>query len=401
MNSKALTLVELMIAIGISSILGATVVFMLRTSMDAYLFTETEALVQKILNETLSELSGESFNAYGIKDSLEIVGAAEDSFSFIPLWVDDSHSPPGGKKTFILNRPFKPGAAFPIAETVDSKRAHKNIFVTFLPNPEPSAGNLLNDTIILQEAVDPGASLRFLFHPDPAYFPDAVMTIRWDPKQNCFLRAYKGKTEKIPREVYKGLKLTDARFQYFDNTNTEIPKPVPADFILSISAVKLSLGLSRGKEKLKEASVFINLRNSRVFGKGIIIRQGTRVRMPDSRNIRAFNLVNVAGVKEGDVIQLRAEPKNGSSWRICLDLGLKENTPVIERYSIEYPSGTAVYSKDVNQALDMPFDLLNLGSDRYDYDFDKDRDNAVGLEGEVTLLVEKMTCQGASVSIRP
>jgi hypothetical protein len=111
--------------------------------------------------------------------------------------------------------------------------------------------------------------------------------------------------------------------------------------------------------------------------------------------------VNVAGVKEGDIIALRAVPKNGSAWRIVLVLGMKDNVPVIEKYSVEYPAGTTVYTKTVNQTLDVPFDFLNLGSDRFDYDFDKNSDNAVDLQGDVILEVEKMTCQGASVSIRP
>ncbi len=401
MKIKGLTLLELLIAIGISAILGGTTVFMLRTSLDAYLFTEEEALIQKILSETLNELSGNSYNVPGIKDALEILEAREDSFSFVPLWVDDSHRVTSGKRRFILNRPFKPGAALPIAECEIPGEEHKFLSITFIPNEEPTKATL-NDIVILNEPLKPNARLRFLFHPDATSFTDVVMKIKWDSNQGCFLRSYKNKTEKIPKYSYKGFKLTGARFQYFDNSNAEISTPVPEELIPNISAVRLSLSLTQGNSKAREAVVFINLRNSRAFGKGIVIHQGTRIKIPDSHNIRTFSLGNIIGVKQGDVIQLEAQPTRGKSWRITLELGIKDKLPIIKRYIIDYPPGATVYSETINQTLDLPLNFLTLGGNgRYDYDFDKDVDNIVNLKGDVVLSVEKMGPLGAAIFIRP
>ena len=101
-TKHALTLIELLIAITISTILGGATVLMLRSGLDAYIYSEEQVLIQKILDETLEEISGESFKSYGIKDALEILEAKEDSISFLPLWADDSHRPSGKKQKFIL-----------------------------------------------------------------------------------------------------------------------------------------------------------------------------------------------------------------------------------------------------------------------------------------------------------
>lgn len=401
MSKRGLTLLELLIAIGISALLGGTTVFMLTASVNAYLFIEQEVLVQKILSETLSEISGESYTAYGIKDALEIIEAGASYINFIPLWVDDSHRVTSGKRRFILNRPFKPGAALPIAECEVSGGEHKFLPITFIPNDTPALTKL-NDIVILNEPLKPNTKLRFIFHPDSTNFADVVMSIKWDPKQGCFLRSYKNKTERIPKYSHKGFRLTEARFQYFDNANTEIPAPVPRELISSISAVRLSLNLTQGNGKVREAAVFINLRNSRAFSKGIIIRQGTRIKIPDSRNIRAFSLGNIVGVKQGDIIRLKAKPAKGKDWRITLEFDIKDKLPVIKRYIIDYPAGSTVYSETINQTLELPLNFLTIGGNgRYDYDFDKDRENVVDLEGDVVLSVEEMGPLGAAVFIRP
>ena len=95
-------------------------------------------------------------------------------------------------------------------------------------------------------------------------------------------------------------------------------------------------------------------------------------------------------------------PKKGKAWRITLELGIKDELPIIERYRIDYPPGFVVYSEKINFPLELPFSLLNIGANgRYDYDFDKDVENVVNLKGDVFLSVEKMTAQGAALFVRP
>lgn len=397
------TLMELLVAIAISALLGAATVLMLRISLDAYIFSEEQALIHKILDETLAEISGEGFRNYGIKDSLEILEAKEDSLIFLPLWIDDSHRITARRQKLVLNRPFSLGSAIP---TLELKTKDKEFFlpapITFIPHQQATEGKS-EDTIIPHEPLATGSQARIVFQPDPQRFSDVIMRLSWDSQEGRFLRTYNHRTEAIPKEQYKGFKLTQARFQYFDNTNTEIPAPVPGELLPALSAVKVSLSLeSGGQVNKRQASAFINLRNSRTFGKGIVIRKGMRMRIPDSHRIRTFSLGNIVGVKEGDIIQLNAQPMQGRSWRITIELGITDGLPSIERYAIDYPAGSTVYSEEIKLTCDLPFNLLTIGKNgRYDYDFDKDSENVVDLKGDVNLVVEEMTTQGAAIFLRP
>ncbi len=402
-TSHALTLIELLIAISISTLLGGATVFMLRSSLDAYTYAEEQALIHKILDETLEEITGEGLRNYGIKDALEILEVKPDAITFICLWTDDSKQASSTRKTFTLDRPFKPGSPTPIVEF----KAHNKVdftpsAITFIPRDDTAKGRT-QDTVILDQPVPSGSQLKIMFQPETKNYPDAAMKLKWDAQTGAFERTYMNKKELIPKVQFKGFKLAQAKFQYFDNTNSEVLTPAPAELLSTISAVKLTLSLEpENKGKLYQASAFINLRNSRASGKGIIIREGMRMKIPDSSHIRTLSLGNITGVKPGDIIQILAKPKQGNAWRVTLELGIKDRLPIIEKYSIDYPPGLTVYSEKVNLTLDLAFSFLDIGGNgRYDYDFDKDVGNVVNLEGEVFLSVEKMAVQGAALSVRP
>ena len=402
-TKHALTLIELLVAIAISTILGGATVLMLRSGLDAYIYGEEQALIQKVLDETLEEISGEGFRTPGIKDSLEILEAKEDSISFLPLWIDDSYRVTAKKQKFVLNRPLKLGSSLPILESrANDKEAFLPKPITFIPHQETNQGKP-EDSVYVNEPLATGSQVRIIFQPDSRYFSDVIMRLSWDSLNGRFLRTYKNKAEVIPKVQYKGFRLIQARFQYFDNTNTEIPAPVPAELLSIVSGVRIVLSLeSKSQGKIREASRFINLRNSHIFGKGIVIRKGMRIKIPDSHHIRTFNVGNIIGVKDKDTIQLKAQPQQGKAWRITIELGIKDGLQTIERYAIDYPAGFPVYSEEINLTCDLPFNLLNIGKNgRYDYDFDKDVENVVDLKGDVFLSVEEMTVQGAALFIRP
>jgi hypothetical protein len=232
----------------------------------------------------------------------------------------------------------------------------------------------------------------------------------WSPQKSAFIRQYAGKTDIIPPKVYKEFKLSKAAFQYFDNNNTEIipdsaSRGVSQDALSSITAVKVNLyitpaNIARGKTR--QASSFINLRNTRSFGSGILLRAGTRVKIPDSEHVRTLSIGNIIGIKEGNIIQCQAEGERGGIWKVTLNMGIKDNRPVIKQYTIEYPPGTPVYSEAINLTTDLPLDLLNFGSNgRYGYALHKGVDNAVNLGGNVIFSVTKMDCAGAALFVRP
>jgi hypothetical protein len=419
-----LTLIELLIAISIATILTGVVVLMLKTSFDSYSFGQQEVLLEKALDDCLDEISGGDFEEYGIKDSLEILNVTPASITFVPLWVDDSHTlkpehehPELVLKTpFTLNRPFKAGAFLPICEvstTQDTRRKvrdWKAVPITFVLGPHQNPAKP-DDMVFLNQPVEVGSKIRFIFHPDASNFPDCAMTIKWSGDK--IVRVYKGRTETIPKYNLPGVILTDFGLQYFDNTNLEIEPKI--ELIPNITAVRVILKSSLitkvGRKPLttnhsplatKQGFTFINLRNTRTAGTGLIIRQGTRIKIPDSKHIRVFSLANVAGIKDGGTIELEARPKKGDSWKIIIELGYYDNTPVLKRYTVQYPSGRAVYAETINLTGDLPLNFMNLGgNDKYDYDFDKDGNNVVNLEGPVELTVTKMDADGAALFIRP
>lgn len=408
MKSKGLTLIELIVTIGIATILTGVVVFMLTTSFDTYSFGQQDALLDKALDDCLEEIAGGGLESYGIKDALEILKISPTSITFVPLWIDDSHNVLTLKpnEPITLNRPVKPASSIPIAEIAGGwsgygakEQLWRGIPITFIPgvHRDPLKPD---DLVFLNTAVD-ADKIRFLFHPETTNFPECAMTIKWDGTK--ITRTYKGKTEVIPRYNISGVKLSDLRLQYFDNTNTQL-KPTP-ELIPNISAVRLNLEVvtsDKTNQRLsRKGFVFINVRNTRTAGRGLLIQKGMRIKIPDSKNIRAFSLANVSGIKDRGVIELEARPKKGTVWRVRILLGFEDNTCLLKRYSIEYPPGRTVYFETVNLTCDLPLNFLNLGGGRYDYDFDKNASNLVNLEGEVELVVTKMDASGANLFVRP
>jgi len=406
---RGITLIEMLVALAITSILAGVIVFAFSIVFDTYHFIQDDILLQRSLDEILQKASDGDFLWYGIKDSLEIVSADRHAISFVPLWVDDAHRAEPltvAPQTFLLNRPIKAGASLPICEVLMSHdpaplwRQYPIIF---------SYGGTQNnerivDMIIADGPIPPGHRVRFLFQPDHEESPDTIMTI--EQRGSEIIRTYKKRSETLPRYLLNGVRLLDMEFRYFDNTNTEIPPgprtgSIATEKIADISAVQFTVKLQRGSTQ-KEGSAFINLRNTRTAGKGLIIRKGIRLKIPDSRHIRTFSLVNITGVKENGRIVLEARSGNGRTWRVFVYLEARDGAPVISKYAVEYPSGSLVYSETINLTIDLPLSFLTLGGNgRYDYDIDEGVEDVVDLEGDVELRVLEMDIAGAALFIRP
>ncbi len=407
-NQRGLTLIELLVAMAITAILVGVVVFTLKVGLDTYHFVQDEIFLQKVLDETLQEISDGTFENFGIKDSVEILEAAETRLRFVPLWVDEGHVArvPQGEEPqeFILSRPFKAGASFPMAEVfIQEKGEWQQQPITFLFG-EKDDPLKLDDKITFQTPLRTGTKVRFIYHPQAANFPECVMTFEFLKQK--ISRTYKNKNNMIPRYEIPNILIEGLKFQYFDNANQEIIPDSgqgtidPLQFSY-ITAVKVILRVSlRGRSK--EGSVFVNLRNSRTAGSGFIIREGTKTVIPNSSMVRALSLVNVTGAKDGGKIKLEARSSEGQSWALDVLLGRQDGKDVLKSYSIESPTGRVVYSEEVNLTMDLPLNLLTLGGmGRYDYDLDDDVENAVNLQGEVELSVLEMDAAGAALFIRP
>lgn len=405
---QGLTLVELLVVISITAILAGVTIFMLSASLDAYFFAQEQISLDKALDDCLNEISGGGLEAYGIKDGLEILEVSPESITFVPFWVDDTHiaKPEHSNKQlfntipFTLNRPFQAGAALPICEAISpADQAVSLVPITFILGERAEPGKT-TDEVLLNAPVPAASRIQFIYQPDAGHFSDCAMSIKWEAGK--VIRRYNNKTEAIPKYNIPAVALTGLKFQYFDNTNTEV-QPLPEN-IPDITAVRVTAAaaFAQGKSKKeRSASVFINLRNTRTAGAGLIIRKGTKVKIPDSRHIRIFSLGNIAGMKRPGLIELEARPKKGTVWKMVVELAFDKDKPIIKKYSVEYPPGEPRYSEIVNLGADQPLNFMNLGNGRFDYDFDKNTSNMVNLEGDVELVVTRMEASGAALFIRP
>ncbi len=402
---RGVTLIELLVAIAIAAILTGVVLFTLRASLDIYNVAQEELALQKEIDTAMDEVTTGGFDNYGIKDALRILEAGEHSIKFVPLWFDESRNAVIQNKPVTLDRPLKAGAALPIVEAdVPGEEGYRLVPITFISG-EHTDPLKPDDKIILNEPLPPGSRIKSIYHPDTTYFPSSAMTITWDKESGELKRVYKNASLTIPAKNTPGTALKNMTLRYFDNANTGIPigssGKVSENLLVSVTAIKVTLEAATERMS-REKSAFINFRGSRTSGLGIIFREGTRIKIPNSREIRALSLTNLTGVKEDGHIHIEAHPDKGQAWRLHIELGVEDGHALITTYTVEYPPGQAVYSKAVNMTTDIPLNFLTLDSSGYyDYDFDSEHD-VVNVEGNVELVVTKMErVDGGALFIRP
>lgn len=397
---KGLTLVEILVAIGISAVLVGVTAAVLKTGFDTYSFVQQEMLLQKALDETLDDASGEGFQGYGIKDGLEILDITAESIVFVPMWVEEQLVQ---SDEFFLSRKLRPGSTIPIAEILDisfgrRKGDWRQIPITFIPG-QSNDPLKFDDRVISNVPLSPGGKIRFTFQPDPSRCPECTAFIGWE--KDRIIYKYKGKSSVIPRFPVSGVVLSDFNLKYFDNTNTEVEPS--KDNIPNVTGVQI--GLSASKDKVsKRGFIFVNLRNTRTSGTGLLIHQGTKIKIAGSDKTRMFSITNISGIKEAGRIELEARPRKGAVWKAIIELGFDTDgrTPLVKRYSIEYPAGNRVFSQSVDLTADQPLNFMNLtSSSSFGSSAVKDAKKTVKVTGDVDLVVTRMDAKGAMLFIRP
>lgn len=399
---SGITLIELLVAISVSGIITFTITMMFQSAFSAYDFSQKELIVYKALSSALDEVINGTFDSYAVKDSLEIVEATARSITFVPLWVEEGRYTLVKDSAYYLDIPHKSGASTPIVEIKKKgEQYYRPTEITFFPRPDAKK----KDSFKINTEFPPGLNMRVSYYPDAVDFPQTQVKIFWDKKNKNCLYTYKNKTKILPMR-FLGAGIKDAVFEYFDNANVRIMPEgsgagIPAEKLGLITAARLTLtGDYKGEER--QMSSFISIRNSRAHGLGVIIQQGTHFKMPDSRNVRTFSLVNISGAKSGDIIRLEARPKSGQAYAVEVELAGKEETIYFKNYSIEYPPGHKVYSEHIDQSVDLGLNILTVGrTGVFDYDFDGGIGNEIELKGDVELFVPRMDCTAAAVFIRP
>ena len=399
----AVTLIELLVAVAVTAILFGVVILMLRSSLDSFFLSQGNLRLQKALDDILTEITGEGTDYYGLIDATEFIKFSTTGVSFIPLWVDEPRNK-GDSKRFVLTKPIQAGRGAPLVEVkLPYSDEFKPMHAVFIPGEHKDP--LFNDDIVeLEKPLVIGSKVRAVYVPSKSA-RDVVFGFSWN-KGGVLRRTYKKVSSPIPRHPIEGVRIKDIRFEYFDNTNSPIPVN-PKTGIISqnlfpfVTAIRVWLKVGT-KGESREGFAFINLRNTRTSGSGVIIREGTSMNIPDSHHIRTLSIANVSQIKEGGTIEIEARPQTGDVWKINIELGFKDGKTIIKKYSIEYPAGNTVYSEVINMTTNLPLNFLTLGATgRYDYDADSGTGDVVLLEGDVELVVTKMDADAASLYVRP
>lgn len=396
---KGLTLVEVLVVIAISAVLVGVVSAVLKTGFDIYSYVQQETLLQKVLDETLDEVSGAGLRGYGIKDALELTDLTPVSITFVPMWIDEQII---SKNEFKLSHKLRPGAALPIAEILDApfgkKAVWKQVPVIFISGK--SLGQFKSDERLVSGLpLNPGGKIRFIYQPDVSACVDCSAFIGLE--QGRIVYKYKGRINALLRFPVKGVEISDFNFRYFDNTNMEVEPS--KDNISNVTGVQINLAVVQNKV-VKRGFVFVNLRNTRTGGAGLLIHKGTKIKIAGSDKVRMFSIANISGIENGGRIELEARPKKGAVWKAIIELGFDADgsTALIKKYSIEYPAGNRVFSQPVDLDTGHSLNFMNLTSSAsFGSSTIKNSKHTVKVVGDVDLVVTRMDAKGAMLFIRP
>jgi len=405
------TLIEVVLSIAIVSILGGVVALLSASIIESWSYTENRLALQKASSDIMDELIQGGFEATGIRDAADFVSCGEDSITFVPLWVDDSHQPdPVKNKTqkFTLNRQFKVGSSVPLAQTQEPDSLDWVTASVKFKYGKSNAKGQLDDVVQVIEPIPYGSKIKFTFTPDPKFYQDTQKSFVWNQGDKHIYKIYRGEKEDMLKTI-SGVRVEQLRFIYFDNLNQEIPLSAEGYLttaqINRATAVKIYLLLSL-KGDWREAVSYVNVRST--TGTGVSIIEGSMVPLPSSDRIRALSIGSFYQRKRDGIVRLVIRPKNYRELVIQLkiipDPSSSERLKV-ERFQIESPSGKLLASSFLNQTFMWDEFVSLMAIDRtglYDYDDDQGVDDFYIAEEEpVFLEVERLDFDGASLFIKP
>jgi len=399
--TRGFTLLELLIAITISIMISAALYLSLRTALESWQTTQDQLVVQQVLSQVMAELTEGLPETYGLRDAMEIVDGSAQHISIVMPWTDDTHDVTTGIFTYILNKHIKPGTSLPIADVLLPESKRSQVVPISLMDQGHSEDY---PRLQLRTSVPAGSRLRFTFHPDSRKDADVLTAFRHDPSQQAIFVEDKEGTRSISQNLF-GVKITDFVLRYFDNTNTEVgfEGAIDSADILSITGLEVRLkAVSRGGHAA-EALSFVSLRNAPLHSGNLTLKEGARIPIPNSKEVKALFLTNLTGIENQDALVLKARPESGKEWVLKVEFAkpVGTTTPTIGLYSIEYPPGNKIYSERLNTPAELGLSLTTLGPNGlYDYD-DDDMEDSVILDGKVTLEVAKMDIGGAAIFVRP
>jgi len=401
-TKRGFTLIELVIAIAISTLITAALYFSLKTALDSWDISQDQLLLQQASSRIMEELVEGLPGSYGLRDALEVIDGAPEQVVTVMPWTDDTHDAYTGIAVYTLNKHIKPGASFPIAEALlPETDEYKTVPLQMIDKGKSED----YPQLLLGMEVPAGSHLRFTFYPDYKKDADVMTTFRYDAEEQAIFIDDKDGTRQVYQNPF-GIKITDFNLRYFDNTNTE----VGAEGSISTSDIPIITGIEvafKAKSKngnIRQTVTFVSLRNAPMHTGNLTLREGSEFPIPNSKEVKALFLTNLSGISNKDELTLEARPSSGGkSWVLKIEFSKfsDRSKPLIETYTIEYPSGNKVFSERPRLNADLGLNLLSLGPNGlYDYGFE-DVPNEIILDGKVRLEVRKMDIGGASIFVRP
>lgn len=398
-NRSGFTLIELIISIALVVIISSAVYFAVDGALDSWRYCSDQLSLQKVLAETMDKVISGTTKTFGLKDSLEIIAGGKTRVEFIPPWVDDTHASANRAFTYTLNKRIKSGAPVPLGE-IKMPETQKWRLVPVQVVPLEKAENT---QVKLTLSVPEGSDLRFIYHPNWREEPDVIRRIIWDPKSKEIMMEQGDGIESISKNFF-GVEILNLQFKYFTNSNEQVTDRdwVDEEDLQTISGVEVELEAQLGQYTQKLVR-FVNLRNAPMRTGYLTLRKDMRIKIPDSKHIKAFLVTNLQGIANNDKIQLEAVPQSGHPWRVTITFDrIGANKPIVEKIEVEYPQQKIVYTEYPKSTVELGVNLMLLGNDGlYDYDDDEDVEDTVMLEGAVDLYVTEMTIEGAGLFIRP
>lgn len=395
------TLIELIIAVSISAMISAALYFSLRSALESWQTSQDRLFLQHVCAGIMEELIEGLPEAHGLRETIEIVDASPQELTVVMPWTDDTHSVRSGIYTYVLNKHLKPGTSLPVAEALlPEAQEYKAVAVMFIDQGKSEGYPQLR----LKTDVPEGSNLRFSFHPDYRKDADVLTALRYDASKGSIFIEDKDDSREISQNIF-GIKLTDFLIRYFDNTNTELGMSgsISNDDIPAITGLEIAFKAKSKNGNMRETVSFVSLRNAPMHSGMLTLKEGARISIPNSKDVRAFFLTNLYGIDNNDMLILEAKPQSGSPWRLIVQFSKvsSASAALIESYAIEYPVGNKVYSESPRIPAGLGLNFLSLGTNGlYDYDDDQMQDKVL-LTGKVILEAKRMDIGGASVFVKP
>lgn len=401
MRRKGFTLIELVIAVSISIMITMALYFSLRSALDSWQIAQDRLSLQQVSARLMEDLSEGVAGFYGVRDAMEIVNGSSDYLSVVFPWTDDTHNTYTGIYTFTLNRHLKPGASLPLAEALLPEQTRFRVVPIRVIDPGKTPDY---PQVFIKEQLPAGARLRFTFYPDYRQDGDVVATYRYDSSARTVFVEDKDGSRDMCANSY-GVRISEFMFRYFDTKNKEVGVngSISTNDIPLITAVEISFTAVSATGSTRHAKTFVSLRNAPFHSGNIILKEGARIPIPNSTEIKAFALTNLWGIDNKDSLELMAKSSKGQTWVVMVKFSKASalSAPLIESYTVDYPDGNRVYTDKPRLPVEAGLNFLMMDPGAlYDYGFD-DINDAVKLEGTVELYVKKMDITGAAIFVRP